>query len=135
MDESDKTETGACRIGPRNFARLCEIMDTLLGENGCPWDRVQTHASLAQNMLEEAREAVEAINRGDMDNLKEELGDVLLQVVFHGKIAEKNGDFTMDDIMDVLCAKLVERHTHVFGGDEAATPEEALSIWRANKKK
>ena len=135
MDEVDKTGTGACVSGPRSFEKLLQIMDTLLGENGCPWDRVQTHASLTQNMLEEAGEAVEAIKQGDMDNLKEELGDVLLQVVFHAKIAEKNGSFTMDEVLDTLCAKLVDRHTHVFGRDKAATPEEALGIWRANKKK
>ena len=133
MDSMAIIKTGACESGPCVFLKLLKIMDTLLGENGCPWDREQTHESLAQNMLEEAGEAVQAIKGGDMANLKEELGDVLLQVVFHGKIAEKNGDFNMDDILEALCRKLVMRHTHVFGDDKAHTAEDALRIWRANK--
>ena len=110
-------------------------MDTLLGENGCPWDKEQTHESLRQNMIEEANEAVAAIDSKNMDNLKEELGDVLLQVLFHAKIAEKNGLFTICDVMERLSNKLISRHTHVFGGDKAFTSEEALLVWRKNKLK
>jgi len=120
-------------LGPYCFDRLLELMDNLLGENGCPWDRAQTHESLAENMTEECNEAVRAIKNGDMENLKEELGDVLLQVVFHAKLAEKRGSFTMDDVIRTLCDKLVKRHTHVFGSDTAKTPEEALLIWEKNK--
>jgi len=117
------------------FERLDKIMETLLGENGCPWDIKQTHLTLRENMLEEAQEAVEAIDSGDMDALKEELGDVLLQVVFHAKIAEKAGSFKLEDVVDGLCDKLVRRHTHVFGDEKALTEEDALRIWQMNKKK
>ena len=117
-----------------SFENLLGVMDTLLGENGCPWDREQTHESLRPNMLEEAAEAVEAIDSRDMDALSEELGDVLLQVLFHAKIAEKNGSFTIEDVMKKLSSKLVGRHTHVFGSDTARTAEEALLIWEQNKK-
>ena len=109
-------------------------MDNLLGENGCPWDKEQTHESLRPNMIEEAGEAAQAIDQGDMDQLAEELGDVLLQVLFHAKIAEKNGSFTMDDVLIKLADKLVGRHTHVFGEDTALTAEEALLIWKRNKQ-
>ena len=113
---------------------LNRIMETLLAPDGCPWDREQTHESLRENMLEEAQEAVDAINAGDMANLQEELGDVLLQVVFHAKLAEKAGIFTLDDVIRGLCTKLVGRHTHVFGGEKAASAEEALQIWQKNKQ-
>jgi tetrapyrrole methylase family protein/MazG family protein len=115
--------------------KLFDVMDTLLGENGCPWDREQTHKSLRKYLLEEAAEAAEAIDSGNMDNLCEELGDVLLQVVFHAKLAEKSGAFTFDDLVERLTHKLVSRHTHVFGGDTAATVEDVKKLWEANKKK
>ena len=116
-----------------SFENLLNIMDTLLGENGCPWDREQTHESLRPNMLEEAAEAVEAIDLKNMDSLMEELGDVLLQVLFHAKIAEKNNSFTIDDVMKKLSDKLISRHTHVFGSDTAITAEDALMVWERNK--
>ena len=115
--------------------KLLEIMDKLLGEGGCPWDREQTHKSLRKYMLEECGEAVEAIDSGDMQALKEELGDVLLQVVFHAKLAEKAGIFTIDDVIEGISNKLVSRHTHVFGDDTAATAEDVVKIWEANKMK
>jgi len=118
-----------------NLDGLLVIMDTLLGPNGCPWDREQTHESLQKNMHEECQEAIDAINSGNMDSIKEELGDVLLQVIFHAKIAEKNGNFTMEDIMQTLADKLIGRHTHVFGTDTAATADEALELWNINKKR
>jgi len=114
---------------------LLEIMDTLLSESGCPWDKEQTHESLRENMLEEAYEAIEAINNNDMPALKDELGDVLLQVIFHGKIAEKSGAFTVDDIITNLCNKLISRHTHIFGQDKAQDAADALRIWESNKEK
>lgn len=113
--------------------KLNEIMETLLGENGCPWDRAQTHESLSPCLLEEAQEAVDAITAGDMDNLCEELGDVLLQVVFHAKMAQKAGIFTLDDVISRLCGKLIDRHTHVFGDEKAASAQDALRIWQKNK--
>ena len=117
------------------FDGLLALMDTLLGENGCPWDKEQTHESLRPNMLEEADEVAHAIDSKDMDSLMEELGDVLLQVLFHAKIAEKNGTFTIDDVMKRLSDKLISRHTHVFGNDKALTAEEALEVWKKNKSK
>ena len=117
-----------------SFEQLLSLMDTLLGENGCPWDKEQTHESLRPNMLEEAQEAVEAIDSKNMDSLSEELGDVFLQVLFHAKIAEKNGNFTINDIMKKLSDKLISRHTHVFGSDKALTAEEAILVWERNKE-
>ena len=115
--------------------KILSIMDTLLGENGCPWDKAQTHESLCKYMIEECGEAIEAINTQDMDGLREELGDVLLQVVFHAKLAEKAGFFNMDDVLNTLSEKLISRHSHVFGTDQAFTASEALEIWNKNKKR
>ena len=113
---------------------LLKIMELLRAPGGCPWDRAQTHRSIRQNMLEEAYEAAEAIDRMDMANLKEELGDVLLQVVFHASMAQEAGQFTFDDVVDGVCQKLVYRHPHVFGAVEAGGPEGALSAWDAQKR-
>ena len=113
---------------------LVNIMGLLRSPEGCPWDRVQTHQSIRANMLEEAYEAADAIDRMDMDNLKEELGDVLLQVVFHASMAQEAGQFTFDDVVDGVCKKLVYRHPHVFGAVEAGGPEGALSAWDAQKR-
>lgn len=113
---------------------LLKIMKTLRAPGGCPWDREQTHQSIRQNMLEEAYEAADAIDHNDMDNLKEELGDVLLQVVFHACMAEENGQFTFEDVVDSVCRKLVYRHPHVFGTVEAENAQGALSAWDAQKR-
>ena len=114
---------------------LLKIMQLLRGPGGCPWDRAQTHQSIRANMLEEAYEAADAIDRMDMDNLKEELGDVLLQVVFHACMAQEAGYFTFDDVVDGICKKLIYRHPHVFGTVEARDPDGALSAWDAQKRK
>ncbi|NBI68761.1 nucleoside triphosphate pyrophosphohydrolase [Pseudoflavonifractor sp. 60] len=113
---------------------LLNIMERLRAPDGCPWDRVQTHQSIRQNMLEEAYEAAEAIDHMDMVNLKEELGDVLLQVVFHARMAQEAGRFDFGDVVDGVCRKLVYRHPHVFGAVEAADPEGALDTWDAQKR-
>lgn len=113
---------------------LLKIMELLRAPGGCPWDRAQTHQSIRDNMLEEAYEAADAIDREDADNLKEELGDVLLQVVFHASMARQAGQFTFDDVVDGICKKLVYRHPHIFGSAEAAGPEGALSAWDAQKR-
>jgi len=115
--------------------KLRKVMDTLLGENGCPWDKAQTHTSLRPNLLEESQEVIEAIDSADMDSLREELGDLLLQVLFHSRIAEKAGHFNLADVIDKLADKLVSRHSHIFGSDIANSPEEALALWEANKRK
>ena len=108
---------------PYRMDDLLNIMELLRSPGGCPWVRAQTHQSIRANMLEEAYEAAEAIDRMDMDNLREELGDVLLQVVFHSAMAREAGRFTFDDVVDGICKKLVFRHPHVFGTAEAGVPE------------
>ena len=113
---------------------LLRVMELLRAPGGCPWDRAQTHQSIRQNMLEEAYEAADAIDHMDMDNLKEELGDVLLQVVFHARIAQEAGQFTFDDVADGICKKLVYRHPHVFGTADARDGSEALAAWDAQKR-
>ena len=114
---------------------LRRVMEALRAPDGCPWDRAQTHRSIRANMLEEAYEAADAIDRGDMDNLKEELGDVLLQVVFHAQMAREEGQFTFDDVVDGVCRKLIFRHPHVFGPQAAGDAEGALSVWDAQKRR
>lgn len=113
---------------------LLKIMELLRAPGGCPWDRAQTHQSIRDNMLEEAYEAADAIDRMDMENLREELGDVLLQVVFHASMAQEAGQFTFDDVVDGVCQKLVFRHPHVFGTVDARDPVGALSAWEAQKR-
>ena len=117
----------------REFERLVEIMLKLRGPGGCPWDAEQTHQSIAHNLLEEAYEAHEAILSGDMPHLCEELGDVLLQVVFHGVMAAETGDFTLSDVVDGLSAKLVYRHPHVFGETTVADAAEVTRNWEQLK--
>lgn len=113
---------------------LKEIMALLRSPEGCPWDREQTHDSIRRNFVEEVYEAIDAIDRRDDANLREELGDVLLQVVFHARIAQEGGRFDLDDVTDEVCKKLVRRHPHIFGGLPADTSEEALKNWDQIKK-
>lgn len=113
---------------------LIRIMELLRSPEGCPWDREQTHKSIRRNMLEEAYEAAEAIDQEDPVHLKEELGDVLLQVVFHARMAQEAGQFTFDDVVDGICKKLVFRHPHVFGAVDAPDTDKALSAWEAQKR-
>lgn len=118
-----------------DFDDLLALMALLRSESGCPWDRAQTHMSVRSNFLEEAYEAVEALDENDPSHLCEELGDVLLQVVFHARLEEEAGGFAMSDIVNKLCQKLVKRHPHVFGEQNAATPEQALHSWDEIKKR
>ncbi len=113
---------------------LRNIMIVLRSENGCPWDRVQTHKSVRQDLLEEAYEAAEAIDCEDDGMLCEELGDVLLQVVFHSNIAEQEGRFSFDDVADGVSKKMIERHPHVFGDVEADTVDDVLTNWDSIKQ-
>jgi len=113
---------------------LIRIMELLRAPEGCPWDREQTHHSIRRNMLEEAYEAAEAIDEENFDHLKEELGDVLLQVVFHACMAEEAGRFTFADVVDGVAQKLVFRHPHVFGTVDAQDSGEALVTWEAQKQ-
>lgn len=114
-------------------ADLVTIMELLRSENGCPWDREQTHQSIRKNLIEETYEAVEAIDNADPVLMREELGDVLLQVVFHSRISEEAGEFTFDDVANDICRKLVVRHPHIFGDVKADTTEEVLTNWDAIK--
>lgn len=114
---------------------LLEIMKRLRADDGCPWDRVQTHQSIKRSMIEEAYEAIEALDNNDDKMFANELGDVLMQVVFHARIAEERGAFNFDDVVNEICTKLIERHTHVFGDDKAGDETEALDAWEKNKKK
>ena len=120
------------------YEEFLEVIKTLRSENGCPWDREQTHASLKQCMLEEAYEVIDGIQcfeeTGDYKNLREELGDVLLQVVMHARIAEEEGHFTMEDIVDEICEKMIRLHPHVFGSAEAENSGESLKLWEDIKK-
>lgn len=116
--------------------RLLEIMARLRDkQNGCPWDIEQDFASIAKCTLEEAYEVVDAIDRGHMDDLKEELGDLLLQVVFHSQMANEDGLFAFDDVVERLISKLVSRHPHVFGESDAKSAEEVLVLWNQAKAK
>ena len=112
---------------------LIEIMRLLRAPDGCPWDRVQTHESIRQNFIEETYEVIEAIDKGDSDLLREELGDVLMQVIFHSSMEEEADRFDFDDVCNEVCQKLIIRHPHVFGNIEADTPEEVLKNWDAIK--
>lgn len=105
---------------------LQEIVSELRGEHGCPWDKAQTHSSMKEYMMNEAKEAVEGIElyeqTGEADNLCEELGDVLFQVVFHSQLAKEAGTFTMDDVIASICKKMIRRHPHVFGEQKGEQP-------------
>lgn len=113
---------------------LLEIMRILRSENGCPWDREQDHKSIRKDFLEETYEVVEAIDAEDRDLLLEELGDVLLQVVFHSRIEEEKGGFDFGDVADGICRKLIVRHPHVFGDVTAETSGEVLKNWNNIKQ-
>ena len=112
-----------------NLEKLVDIIAILRSENGCPWDREQTHKSLRPNMLEEAYEAVDAIDDGDLANLREELGDVLLQVVLHAQIAKDNKEFDIEDVARELSNKLIHRHPHVFGDAHVNSANDVVVNW------
>lgn len=117
-----------------SFEDLLEIMKTLRSPNGCPWDREQDHDSLKKYFIEETYEVLEAIDLKSPKKLCEELGDVLLQVIFHAAIAEENGKFTIYDVIDGVSKKMVHRHEHVFGKEQAETAEEVVDLWEKIKK-
>lgn len=102
---------------------------------GCPWDSVQTHESIRVNMIEEAYEAVDAIDKGDAEGMIEEFGDVLMQSLLQSAIANRDGEFDFDDVCDGLCKKLISRHTFIFGGDSAGSADDAITLWDKNKAK
>lgn len=116
------------------FEELVHIIAELRSDHGCPWDRAQTFESLKKCLEDETEEVFQAIDNQDMENLCEELGDVLLQVVINSQIAAEQGQFTIDDVIDGLCRKMIRRHPHVFGDAKALTPEEGLALWKEIKR-
>lgn len=114
---------------------LLAIVKTLRSPKGCPWDQKQTHESIRRDLIEEAYEVAEAIDQNDPVSLQEELGDVLLQVVFHADLAKDKGHFTFDDVCDGICKKLLRRHPHVFGDKTAETADDVMKIWEEEKQK
>lgn len=118
-----------------NFDDLCSIMSFLRSENGCEWDKEQTHKSIRKNFIEETYEVIEAIDKSDFPLMREELGDVLLQVVFHSQIAKEEGNFNISDVIDELCKKLIVRHPHVFGDVTVSGSADVLKNWDAIKAK
>lgn len=124
----------SCAEKERQVERLRAIMHRLRAPGGCPWDAEQTHESLVSNLLEEAYEVVAAIREEDEENLKEELGDLLLQVVFHSELAQESGRFDMDEVAQGICEKLVRRHPHVFGDSAAGDSGAVLKQWEEIKR-
>ena len=124
----------SCSGKKYNIENLLEIMRLLRSPQGCPWDREQSHASIRSNMIEEAYEAVDAIDRGSSADLCEELGDVLLQVVFHSQMSGEAGEFDFSDVTDGICRKLILRHPHIFGDTVANTSAEVLDNWDRIKR-
>ena len=117
-----------------DFYDFCKIVEKLRAPDGCPWDREQTHQTLAKHLLEEAYEAADAIEEGDSEKIADELGDVLLQIVMHAQIGSEEGTFTIDDITDAVSRKMIERHPHVFGNVSVKNSEEVLDNWEEIKK-
>jgi len=118
------------------YQDLVDLLRFLNSKDGCPWDIVQTHQSILDNLIEETYEAKQAIEQNDIDNMIEELGDCLMQPLFHGIIAKRNGTFDIDDIIDALAKKLVYRHSHIFAEQNVKyNAEQALDNWQSKKDK
>lgn len=130
-DETLKNTTDAPRYSYDDFL---DIIAKLRAPGGCPWDMEQTHESLKKCLIEESGEVIEAIDNKDDENLCEELGDLLLQVVMHAQIAAEEGRFTMDDVVQGVSEKMVRRHPHVFGDAKVTSVEEGLDLWNAIKQ-
>jgi tetrapyrrole methylase family protein/MazG family protein len=132
---AELSDLGECMTKEiKGFERLVEIMRRLRGPGGCPWDAEQSHESLKRYLLEECYEVIEAIDKNDPGHLKEELGDLMLQPVFHAVIAEERGEFTLDEVLQTICDKLVLRHPHVFGDQVVKTADEQVENWERIKK-
>lgn len=116
------------------FTELVKIMGTLRGADGCPWDKHQSHSSLIKYLFSEAKEVKQAIRKKDWKNLEEELGDVLLQVVFHSQLAKEKGLFDISDVIIGINQKLVRRHPHVFGGKKLTNPRDVIVQWEEIKR-
>ena len=132
-DISGKMDKNSVSGKKYTFDDLKDIMRTLRSENGCPWDRRQTHESLIPCLEEEAGEVIDAIRENDPENLCEELGDLLFQGMSHSQIAEEKGLFTIDDVVDGVSAKMIRRHPNVFGDEKVNSAEEGLDLWNRIK--
>lgn len=124
MEKQEKVE---------KFLKLVDILEKLRGEHGCPWDKKQTHQTLMKYLFEESEEYNQAVQKQDYENMKEELGDVLLQVIFHAQIAKENKKFDIYDVLDTINEKMIRRHPHVFGNSKATTEEEIRKEWEKIK--
>lgn len=118
-----------------SFNGIVKLMARLRGPGGCPWDHKQTHKSLKPFLIEECYEVVDALEEGDPEKVKEELGDLLFQIIFHARIAEENGEFTMQDVIEANIEKMTRRHPHVFGDAKLSTDKEVLANWEEIKRK
>lgn len=118
-----------------SFSDLVKLIEKLRGENGCPWDRKQTHKTLIKYLKEETEELIKEIEENKKEGIKEELGDILLQVVFHAQIEKEKGNFDINDVIDNLCRKLIRRHPHVFGDLKISSEKEIIENWKKIKKK
>lgn len=136
MHDAPLPKTAADALDPRwtPLEQLLRIMARLRAPDGCPWDREQSHATLRQSVIEEAYEVAAAINSGDDANLREELGDLLLQVVFHAQMANERGDWNFDTVASGIVEKLVRRHPHVFGSENASDSAAVLTRWEEIKR-
>ncbi|MBR5746135.1 MAG: nucleoside triphosphate pyrophosphohydrolase [Clostridia bacterium] len=132
--DTEKAKSELISKSEYGFADLVTIIRLLRAPGGCPWDREQTHASIRRDLLEETYELIEGIDADDKEIMREELGDVLLQVVFHSVIAEQDGDFSINDVCGDVCKKLIVRHPHVFGDVTAEDSATVLANWDAIKK-
>lgn len=118
----------------QDFQKLLDIMSALRSERGCPWDKEQTRESLKPFLIEETYEVLEALDEGDPEKIKEELGDLLFQIIFHCQIAQENGEFGIDDVIKKISDKMIARHPHVFGDEKFETSQEVLKQWEERKK-
>ena len=118
-----------------SLSKLIKITETLMGEDGCPWDKVQTRESLKPYLVEETYEVLDALDANDPEKIKDELGDLLYQILFHSKISSLKGEFNFLDVIDNLSEKMVRRHPHVFKGGKLNTPDQVIGQWEEIKKK
>ena len=118
-----------------SLSKLIKITETLMGDDGCPWDKVQTRESLKPYLVEETYEVLEALDENDPEKIKDELGDLLYQILFHSKISSLKGEFDFRDVIDNLSEKMVRRHPHVFKGGKLNTPDQVIGQWEEIKKK
>lgn len=122
-------------MGKYSFYDLVEIVGKLRSEKGCPWDKKQTHKSLIKYLKEETEELIKEIEKDNIEGIKDELGDVLLQVVFHSQIEKEKGNFGIDDVIDSICKKMIRRHPHVFGNSKVKDEKEVEKKWKEIKRK